>query len=67
MNRKQLAWWLWAIGTVVIALSWFHVVTPQVGWIGFAIAMSGSVLGWGIRPPRSSRSSPDANREPPPT
>lgn len=54
MNRKQVAWWLWAAGTVLIALSWFRVVGANIGWCGFAIGMAGSVLGWGVRPPPSS-------------
>ena len=29
------AWWG---GTILIALSWFGVVTPTVGWVGFALA-----------------------------
>ena len=54
MDRRQIAWWLWAIGTILIGLSWFDVVTPTVGWCGFAIGMIGSVMGWGLRPPRGS-------------
>jgi hypothetical protein len=51
LDRKQAAWWLWAIGTILIVLSWIDVVTPTVGWCGFAIGMAGSVMGWGLRPP----------------
>jgi hypothetical protein len=51
MNRHQVSWWLWAVGTVLIALSWFDVVSSKVGWCGFGIGMLGSVLGWGLRPP----------------
>ena len=51
MNRQQIAWWMWAIGSVLIALSWFSVVSHAVGWMGFGIGMFGSVLGWGLRPP----------------
>jgi len=53
VDRSQAAWWLWAIGTVLIVLSWFKVVTPTIGWCGFAIAVSGSVMGWGLRPPKA--------------
>jgi hypothetical protein len=63
MRKRQLAWWLWVVGTVLIVLSWFQIVTPQVGWVGFAIGMCGSVLGWGIRPPRSTRPPVDTNRD----
>jgi len=31
-------WPTWWIGTALIALSWFGIVTPTVGWIGFALA-----------------------------
>jgi hypothetical protein len=57
MRRNQVAWWLWAVGFVLIALSWFGVVSLKVGWIGFAIGAFASVLSWGIRPPRSAVSS----------
>lgn len=53
MNRNQIAWWLWAVGTVLIVLSWIEAVSTIVGWCGFGIGMVGSVLGWGVRPPRS--------------
>jgi hypothetical protein len=55
MNRQQLAWWLWAAGTVLIALSWFSVVSAIVGWCGFGIGMAGSAIGWGLHPPPSER------------
>jgi len=31
-------WPAWWIGTALIALSWFGVVTPTVGWVGFVLA-----------------------------
>lgn len=31
-------WPAWWIGTILIALSWFGLVTPTVGWAGFALA-----------------------------
>src|SRR6267378_3048301 len=52
MKRNQIAWWLWAGGTVLIVLSWLKVVSATVGWIGFAIGLVGSVTSWGVRPPR---------------
>jgi len=61
MNRNQIAWWLWAIGTVLIVLSWLDVVGPTVGWVGFGIGLAGSVVGWGLRPP-SSNPQPEAPR-----
>jgi heme/copper-type cytochrome/quinol oxidase subunit 1 len=54
MKRNQISWWLWAVGTVLIALSWFDVVSTTIGWCGFGIGIVGSVLGWGLRPPQSA-------------
>lgn len=31
-------WPAWWTGTALIALSWFEIVTPTVGWIGFTLA-----------------------------
>lgn len=53
MSKQKLSWYLWAIGTVLIVLSWYKIVPNNIGWVGFAIGMSGSVLGWGIRPPKN--------------
>jgi len=62
MKRNKLAWWLWAVGSVLIALSWFDVVSNTIGWCGFAIGMAGSMIGWGLRPPRD-----DSQAQQPPT
>ncbi len=51
MKRYQIAWYLWAVGSVLIVLSWFQVVSIAIGWCGFGIGMVGSVIGWGLRPP----------------
>ena len=53
MKRNQIAWWFSAVGTGLIALSWFDVVSNKVGWCGFGLIMVGSVMEWGVRPPRS--------------
>jgi len=37
---------LWIIGTILIVLSWFNVVPNKVGWIGFGMALLGSVSSW---------------------
>jgi hypothetical protein len=58
MKRNQIAWWLWAFGTVLIALAWFDVVSTTIGWCGFGIGMVGSVIGWGLRPPSSIEAQP---------
>jgi hypothetical protein len=36
-------------------MSWFGVVSYNVGWFGFAVALVGSVISWGLRPPRTER------------
>lgn len=51
MTRHQVARCLWVVSTVLIALSWFGVVSPGVGWGGFGIGMVASMMGWGLRPP----------------
>ncbi len=67
MKRNQIAWWLWAVGTVLIVLSWTHVVGTTIGWCGFGIGLVGSCLGWGLRPPAGSppaKGTDDANERP---
>jgi hypothetical protein len=51
MNRNQIAWWCWAIGTILVLLSWFGVVSFTVGWCGFVLGLVGSAISWGLRPP----------------
>lgn len=36
-------WPAWWIGTILIVLSWFGVVTPTVGWTGFALACAAAL------------------------
>ena len=51
MKRNQIAWYMWAVGTVLVSLSWFDVVSPNIGWCGFALGLVGSSISWGLRPP----------------
>jgi hypothetical protein len=46
MQLYRLAWVLWIVGAVLIVLSWISAVTPLVGWVGFAISMTGVLLSW---------------------
>jgi len=55
MKRNQIAWWLWAVGTVLIVLCWTGVVSTTIGWCGFGLGLFGSILGWGLRPPPGDR------------
>ena len=44
MRRSKLffVWWgFWIVGTGLVVASWFNVVTPTVGWCGFALGMVG--------------------------
>lgn len=54
MSRQKIAWWLWAIGTTIIVLSWLNVVSSFIGWCGFGIGLTGSILSWGLRPPKDN-------------
>ena len=51
MSRIQIAWLCWAIGTILVVLSWFGVVSYTIGWCGFALGLVGSVISCGLRPP----------------
>jgi hypothetical protein len=65
MNRNQIAWWFWAVGTILIVLSWTNVVTNTIGWCGLGLGLFGSCLGWGLRPPANGpqpKGDDDANR-----
>jgi hypothetical protein len=45
MHRAyRFSWILWAIGCALVAGSWVDLVSPQVGWIGFGIALCGTIL-----------------------
>lgn len=35
---SQLYWPVWWIGTALVAGSWFNIVSPTVGWVGFGLA-----------------------------
>ena len=42
---------LWISGTVLIVLSWVNVVPNKVGWIGWGVALFGTLLSFaGKRP-----------------
>jgi hypothetical protein len=46
MSRNQIAWWFWAIGTVLVVLSWMNVVSYTiVGWVRFGTGWQRSQLG----------------------
>jgi hypothetical protein len=41
MDYYKLGWLLWIPGTILIVLSWTDIVSREVGWVGFAIALVG--------------------------
>lgn len=41
---NQISWLLWIGGTVMVALSWTGSVSGRTGWIGFGIALAGTIL-----------------------
>jgi hypothetical protein len=49
---------LWIAGTVVIVLSWMHVVPAKIGWIGFAVALTGTLLGYCRKSPPAAPALP---------
>ena len=59
MSRNQIVLWLWVVSTILIALTWFKMVSMTFGWIGFALGLCASFLTWGFRPPRSTAPPPD--------
>ena len=46
MNLYRLGFMLWIPGTILIVLSWMHIVSYQIGWIGFVISLIGAAISW---------------------
>jgi membrane-bound ClpP family serine protease len=44
MDLHRVSWIVWIIGTALIILSWIHVVSGTIGWVGFVLALVGVVL-----------------------
>jgi hypothetical protein len=40
----KFCWLLWIGGTILIIASWGEIVTPAIGWIGFGVALTGTLL-----------------------
>ncbi len=61
-SAHRFSWLLWLGGTALIVASWTDAVTPQVGWMGFGIALAGTLLS-----SVSNRVAPMAARPVPPS
>jgi hypothetical protein len=46
MRLRQFCWVLWVVGTALIVMSWFGLVPPPVGWIGFVVSLVGVVVSY---------------------
>jgi hypothetical protein len=44
ISISMASWLFWCIGTILIVCSWFNLVSIQLGWFGFAIAVAGSII-----------------------
>jgi hypothetical protein len=40
----KVSWALWIAGTILIVGSWINVVPNPIGWIGFGVALAGTLL-----------------------
>ena len=55
VQRFNRAYWvLWISGFALIVLAWLDIVRPEVGWLGFGIAMTVTLLSMfnSVFPPR---------------
>jgi hypothetical protein len=43
---QRIYWAAWLAGTALIVLSWFGVVSWEVGWVGFAVACGAALLSY---------------------
>jgi hypothetical protein len=43
VNIVGLYWAAWILGSILIVLSWFRVVSPLVGWAGFIMALAATL------------------------
>lgn len=40
----KFSWVLWIGGTLLIVASWVELIPVTIGWIGFGIALAGTLL-----------------------
>lgn len=44
MNKTRIIWIIWWIGTIIIVFSWFKIVSNTIGWVGFGLACTASLV-----------------------
>ena len=44
LRVSQAVWGMWWVGTILIVLSWFGIVSNFIGWIGFAAALASTFV-----------------------
>lgn len=44
MTLYRVSWIVWIVGTVLILLSWTNTVPSMVGWVGFGLALAGTLV-----------------------
>jgi hypothetical protein len=42
--RRRIAWILWIPGTALIVGSWIGVIPVTIGWVGFGLALTGTLI-----------------------
>jgi len=60
------SWLFYCIGTTLIVCSWFDLVSVELGWFGFAIAIGGSILSRLVTEPETPDSDAQEDIEPTP-
>jgi len=66
----RACWALWVCGTALIVLSWVDVVPVTIGWVGFGVAVVGTLLsfaaqGGARQPPPRVQDQPPNQEQPP--
>lgn len=40
----KFCWVLWIAGSAIVVASWSDLVTPTVGWVGWSVALAGTLI-----------------------
>jgi hypothetical protein len=49
MTLYKIAWVMWIAGTALIVGSWIDMIPQQIGWVGFGVALTGTLLSVGAQ------------------